>query len=114
MKKRQVEYLIIIETLYIPSDGRNGGLVWLAVVSLYCVFNLSYLVHYFNILYLFTVFITYLFGNWSLIKPIWFFDQIPEPIICKMFNGYMHKSSLSYIICFLAFLYLIICGSEIY
>ena len=61
MKKRQVEYLIIIETLYIPSDGRNGGLVWLAVVSLYCVFNLSYLVYYFNIyIYLLYLFLTYL------------------------------------------------------
>ena len=25
--------------------------------------------------------------NWSLIKPLWFFDQIPEPTIYKMVNG---------------------------
>ena len=61
MKKRQVEYLIIIETLYIPSDGRNGGLVWLAVVSLYCVsiFPILYIISTFYI-YLLYLFLTYL------------------------------------------------------
>ena len=49
---RQVEYLLNIWKHYIHLQmAWHGGLVWLAVVSLYWVFNLSYLVHYFNILY---------------------------------------------------------------